>query len=318
MDQILTGLLLSDKPDGLKHHMALKIAAAGVQNQPASKIGLMFSATTKFILDAEVAFSAELCKKVYVKWASYNRTSLEEFFNAKYIKTLMDGKYKHGTNAVWLLHETFLLLRGGRTYNDMVQVVEAKAIDFARGHPQDEILTAFCRFLFEFKECIPKGDLSPTFCVAIVHAVSAFSAPRDMMPQFVHNVSNVIGIFLRHIWHTNGSDCVMHSLKAIFKLISYVDESGAEPCIALGGIVMHIPLDMIDHVVKTTVSDNTILDVNMTAALLRMIDWLNWPLANNMDQWILAFLKGLAAVHKYTILINVTESKVEQVNCLQI
>lgn len=48
-----------------------------------------------------------------------------------------------------------------------------------------------------------------------------------------------------------------------------------------------------------------------------MIDWLSWPLAQHVDTWIIALLKGLAAVQKFTILIDVTLLKIELV-CSQI
>lgn len=48
-----------------------------------------------------------------------------------------------------------------------------------------------------------------------------------------------------------------------------------------------------------------------------MIDWLSWPLAQHVDTWIIALLKGLAPVQKFTILIDVTLLKIELV-CSQI
>lgn len=44
-----------------------------------------------------------------------------------------------------------------------------------------------------------------------------------------------------------------------------------------------------------------------------MIDWLSWPLAQHVDIWVIALLKGLAAVQKFTILIDVTLLKIELV-----
>ena len=44
-----------------------------------------------------------------------------------------------------------------------------------------------------------------------------------------------------------------------------------------------------------------------------MIDWLSWPLAQHIDTWVIALLKGLAAVQKFTILIDVTLLKIELV-----
>ena len=45
-----------------------------------------------------------------------------------------------------------------------------------------------------------------------------------------------------------------------------------------------------------------------------MIDWLSWPLAHHVDTWVIALLKGLASVQKFTILIDVTLLKIELVN----
>lgn len=39
-------------------------------------------------------------------------------------------------------------------------------------------------------------------------------------------------------------------------------------------------------------------------SLTRMIDWVSWPLGKNIDKWIIALLKGLAAVKKFSILIG--------------
>lgn len=44
-----------------------------------------------------------------------------------------------------------------------------------------------------------------------------------------------------------------------------------------------------------------------------MIDWLSWPLAQHVDTWVIALLKGLAAAQKFTILIDVTLLKIELV-----
>ena len=44
-----------------------------------------------------------------------------------------------------------------------------------------------------------------------------------------------------------------------------------------------------------------------------MIDWVSWPLGKNIDKWIIALLKVLAAVKKFSILIEVSLAKIEKV-----
>lgn len=64
---------------------------------------------------------------------------------------------------------------------------------------------------------------------------------------------------------------------------------------------------MISHICVSFSSCNQLL------CTCRMIDWLSWPLAQHVDIWIIALLKGLAAVQKFTILIDVTLLKIELV-----
>lgn len=47
-----------------------------------------------------------------------------------------------------------------------------------------------------------------------------------------------------------------------------------------------------------------------------MIDWVSWPLGKNVDKWIIALLKSLAAVKKFSVLIEVSLSKIERVSLL--
>ena len=66
----------------------------------------------------------------------------------------------------------------------------------------------------------------------------------------------------------------------------------------------------IGMVMSLTPSDTS---CSILSVSLRMIDWLSWPLANHVDTWVIALLKGLASVQKFTILIDVTLLKIELV-----
>ena len=74
-----------------------------------------------------------------------------------------------------------------------------------------------------------------------------------------------------------------------------------------------IPTEVVESAVRSAVADTRISDSAVNAALRRMMDWLVWPTCRNLDQWIICFLKELAITKKFSILISVTESKVEQV-----
>uniref|UniRef100_A0A8C5KJ37 Ubiquitin carboxyl-terminal hydrolase n=1 Tax=Jaculus jaculus TaxID=51337 RepID=A0A8C5KJ37_JACJA len=85
------------------------------------------------------------------------------------------------------------------------------------------------------------------------------------------------------------------------------------PSSALASVVQHLPLELMDGVVRNLSNDDSVTDSQMLTAISRMIDWVSWPLGKNIDQWIIALLKGLAAVKKFSILIEVSLSKIEKV-----
>ncbi len=319
MDVILKALLVSNKPEGVKRSFVTKIAKNGSDPKQTTDLQNMFTFCFETILNTDDELSYWACKQVYAEWVKYNSSSLDTFFTKDRLLHLMSGDFHNNHGAVWIIQETFKVFQktNNSNFQHLCQIVEIRAIAYVREHSGFEAITAFCKLLNTFKMCIPKGDLTSSFCISVIHAVSAFAVPEGdaNVHSFIKDVTLIIGAFLKHIWLNTDRDCIMQSLKAIFTVISYINpERGAsEPCVAMGGLVCHIPVNMIEGVTKNTVSDNTIRDDMMKAALMRMIDWLNWPLAQNVEHWIIAFLQGLASVHKYTILIEVTENKVELV-----
>ncbi|MEE6473135.1 hypothetical protein FKM82_009863 [Ascaphus truei] len=66
-------------------------------------------------------------------------------------------------------------------------------------------------------------------------------------------------------------------------------------------------------VIRNLTNADSVTDSQMMTAISRMIDWVSWPLGKNIDKWIIALLKGLAAVKKFSILIEVSLSKIQKV-----
>ncbi|NXL06252.1 UBP38 hydrolase, partial [Mesembrinibis cayennensis] len=127
---------------------------------------------------------------------------------------------------------------------------------------------------------------------------------------YVSQVTQVSGL-LRSVWKAE-PDTLLPSLQELFAVISAADTS-FEPSVALASLVQHIPLQMITVLIRSLTTDPNVKDASMTQALCRMIDWLSWPLAQHVETWVIALLKGLAAVQKFTILIDVTLLKIELV-----
>nr|XP_014433389.1 ubiquitin carboxyl-terminal hydrolase 38 [Pelodiscus sinensis] len=140
-----------------------------------------------------------------------------------------------------------------------------------------------------------------------------FQSQGSQEPELRLYVSQVtqVSSLLRSIWKAE-PDTLLPSLQELFAVISSTDTS-FEPSVALASLVQHIPLQMITVLIRSLTTDPNVKDASMTQALCRMIDWLSWPLAQHVETWVIALLKGLAAVQKFTILIDVTLLKIELV-----
>uniref|UniRef100_UPI00398F3468 ubiquitin carboxyl-terminal hydrolase 35-like n=1 Tax=Pristiophorus japonicus TaxID=55135 RepID=UPI00398F3468 len=97
------------------------------------------------------------------------------------------------------------------------------------------------------------------------------------------------------------------------ELRTEIREGSDGPSNALATVVQYVPLELMDGVIRNLTNDDCITDIELMTALTNMVDWLSWPLVKNIDKWIIGLLKGLAAVKKFSILIEVTLSKIEQV-----
>uniref|UniRef100_A0A3B3D2H3 Ubiquitin carboxyl-terminal hydrolase n=1 Tax=Oryzias melastigma TaxID=30732 RepID=A0A3B3D2H3_ORYME len=147
----------------------------------------------------------------------------------------------------------------------------------------------------------------------LVRTISYFHCYANQEHELREYVGQVtkVSTLLQNIWKTDRAT-LLPSLQEVFAIISSTDPS-FDPSTALACLVQHIPIQMITVLIKSLTTDPNVKDASMTKALCRMIDWLSWPLAQHVDIWVIALLKGLAAVQKFTILIDVTLLKIELV-----
>lgn len=313
MDAILNGILTSQYPDALKKQLITKVTENSSKPQPVRVIRSVLEISSSWFLQGESDIALTEGLQVYKSWAKYNLTTFEAFFDREFLLSLFSYKGKHEANAVLLLEVSMELLQRSSSYLAHVHVVEAKAISYIREHPSIDCLTHFVNFLFKFKECLPKGNFVTTFCVSLINSMSLFSIPEDSGPQniivYIKNVDRICSL-IHNLWNNADSEVILESLKAIFGLISASEES--EPSKCLGAVVRNIPEKMIEIFVKYAINSDTD-NARMTTALQRVVDWVQWPTATNVHLWIIMFFRSLAEAKKYSILIKVTENKIEQV-----
>lgn len=314
MDAILQGILSSSHPDPMKKQLISVIAKKGSKPHPVTTITAVLKVATDWILESESDIARDGGMLVFKSWVQYNLSTFEDFFNREYLLGLLQKKVCNPGSVISLLHESMNFLQRSIGFQTYTQLIQTSGITYVREHPNALCLSSFVTFLNEYQNCIPKGDFTSTFCVSLIQSLSLCSVPdksTDVL-EFIKQVENICS-FINNIWNNTDSVVVMDSLNAIFRIISTVGDSDLDPSICLGGMAQYVPLEMINVVVKSTIKNKDVGNPSMTAVLQRIIDWQQWPTSKNIDQWVVAFLKGLAAEKRYSVLIKVTESKIDKV-----
>ncbi|XP_013402266.1 ubiquitin carboxyl-terminal hydrolase 38-like [Lingula anatina] len=316
MEQILRGVLASDKPEPLKRALFNMIAEKGKLVQQVGSISEVLNISMHCVIDGKTQVEYEEGLKIYISWARHNRATFEHFFTKEVLLSLLSGQYQNSGALVDLIHESMRILQASPSFMHLSQIIAVKGASFVREHPDAEVVGKFAKFLLEFRNCIPQGEASRPFCETLITALGMLQPPDgagelQKLPEFVHHVEEVASL-LKHIWDNSDTDTIVRCLQTVFRLISCTDEVFGPP-FCLASLVEHIPKDMRKTVVKSVVTDPRINDTMMTIALTRMLDWLRWPKSDGVDEWLGSFLQGLASVHKYTILIKITEENIDMV-----
>ncbi|CAM9661306.1 unnamed protein product [Rangifer tarandus platyrhynchus] len=317
MDKILEGLVSSSHPLPLKRVIVRKVVESAEHWLDEAQCEAMFDLTTRLILEGQDPFQRQVGHQVLEAYARYHRPEFESFFNKTFVLGLLQQGYhsldRKDVAIVDYIHNGLKLIMSCPSVLDLFSLLQVEVLRMVCERPEPQLCARLSELLTDFVQCIPKGKLSVTFCQQLVRTIGHFqcvSTQEKELREYVSQVTKVSNL-LQNIWKAEPST-LLPSLQEVFASISSTDAS-SEPSVALASLVQHIPLQMITVLIRSLTTDPNVKDASMTHALCRMIDWLSWPLAQHVDTWVIALLKGLAAVQKFTILIDVTLLKIELV-----
>ncbi|XP_012884995.1 PREDICTED: ubiquitin carboxyl-terminal hydrolase 38 [Dipodomys ordii] len=317
MDKILEGLVSSSHPLSLKRVIVRKVVESAEHWLDEAQCEAMFDLTTRLILEGRDPFQRQVGHQVLEAYARYHRPEFEAFFNKTFVLGLLQQGYhsldRKDVAILDYIHNGLKLIMSCPSVLDLFSLLQVEVLRMVCERPEPQFCARLSDLLTDFVQCIPKGKLSITFCQQLVRTIGHFqcaSTQEKELREYVSQVTKVSNL-LQNIWKAEPST-LLPSLQEVFASISSTDAS-FEPSVALASLVQHIPLQMITVLIRSLTTDPNVKDASMTQALCRMIDWLSWPLAQHVDTWVIALLKGLAAVQKFTILIDVTLLKIELV-----
>ncbi|XP_068398652.1 ubiquitin carboxyl-terminal hydrolase 38 isoform X1 [Eschrichtius robustus] len=319
MDKILEGLVSSSHPLPLKRVIVRKVVESAEHWLDEAQCEAMFDLTTRLILEGQDHFQRQVGHQVLEAYARYHRPEFESFFNKTFVLGLLQQGYhsldRKDVAILDYIHNGLKLIMSCPSVLDLFSLLQVEVLRMVCERPEPQLCARLSDLLADFVQCIPKGKLSITFCQQLVRTIGHFqcvSTQEKELREYVSQVTKVSNL-LQNIWKAEPST-LLPSLQEVFASISSTEiDASFEPSVALASLVQHIPLQMITVLIRSLTTDPNVKDASMTQALCRMIDWLSWPLAQHVDTWVIALLKGLAAVQKFTILIDVTLLKIELV-----
>ncbi|KAI4895404.1 hypothetical protein NFI96_022026 [Prochilodus magdalenae] len=317
MDKILEALVSSSHPITIKRAIVKKVVEAAEKEVTEEQCQALYLLTARLILQGEDAFQRQVGQQVQEAYARFHRDEFSRFLSKEFVLGLLQQGYgsvdRRDPAILDFLHGCLRLLLSCPAVLELAPVLQTEVLRMVCERPEAALCAKLAALLTDFPQCVPRDKSAVLFCQQLVRTFAHFQClvgQEAELRRYVTQVSRVATL-LQGIWKAEPAT-LLPSLQEVFAIISSTDPS-SEPSIALASLVQHIPLQMITVLIKSLTTDQNVKDASMTQALSRMIDWLSWPLANHVDTWVIALLKGLAAVQKFTILIDVTLLKIELV-----
>ncbi|XP_027704156.1 ubiquitin carboxyl-terminal hydrolase 35 [Vombatus ursinus] len=317
MDKILEAVMLSSYPTNVKQGLARRVIEAAKQPMDSVQCWAMLELSTKLFLVGDTKFKREIGQEVLEVYGRYHLEAFLEFFNAHFLLTLLQEGYgTPGHPSPYVLDYVQLGLQfipEGPAAEGVFALLRLEVLRKVCERPGPRQCAKVARLLSQYPRCIPDGRHRLLFCQQLVRCIGQFQClaeGEEGIVEFLSHVNRVSGL-LPKIWRAQASS-ILPSLKELFAIISSTEEQ-EPPSNALASVVQYVPLELMDGVIRNLTNDDSITDAQMMTAISRMIDWVSWPLGKNIDKWIITLLKGLAAVKKFSILIEVSLSKIEKV-----
>ncbi|XP_036751403.2 ubiquitin carboxyl-terminal hydrolase 35 [Manis pentadactyla] len=313
MDKILEAVMTSSYPASVKQGLVRRVLEAA--RQPLEReqcLALLALGARLYVGGADELPRRVGCQLLHVA-GRHHPDVFTEFFSARRVlRLLQGGAGPPGARALACVQLGLQLLPEGPAADEVYALLRREVLRTVCERPGPAVCAQVARLLARHPRCVPDGPHRLLFCQQLVRCLGRFRCPaegEEGAVKFLEQAQQVSGL-LAQLWRAQPA-AILPCLKELFNVISCTEEE--PPSSALASVVQHLPLELMDGIVRNLSNDDSVTDSQMLTAISRMIDWVSWPLGKNIDKWIIALLKGLAAVKKFSILIEVSLAKIEKV-----
>ncbi|XP_037378938.1 ubiquitin carboxyl-terminal hydrolase 35 [Talpa occidentalis] len=313
MDKILEAVVTSSYPASVKQGLVRRVLEAA--RQPLERdqcLALLALGARLYVGGAEELPRRVGCQLLHVAGRHHPEVFAEFFSARRVLRLLQGGAGPPGPRALACVQLGLQLLPEGPAADEVCALLRREVLRTVCERPGPAACAQVARLLARHPRCVPDGPHRLLFCQQLVRCLGRFRCPaegEEGAVEFLEQAQQVSAL-LAQLWRSQPAT-ILPCLKELFAVISGTEEE--PPSSALASVVQHLPLELMDGVVRNLSNDDSVTDAQMLTAISRMIDWVSWPLGKNIDKWIIALLKGLAAVKKFSILIEVSLAKIEKV-----
>ena len=312
MDQLLRGIVASNHPENVKKSLVQQLVSKASNNAPEDQNRLIFEIGTEWMTEDDSQFLNETGRLLLTTWAKRQKDVFQTYFTEGFLLSFLAEREKMSVSLIDYLRTSLDLAQHTPQIFSLYTVVRHRAHIWVEKNLNTDFCAAVARLLIEYNHCWPVGENLLQFNLSSIKALSKTELPKTSKEEMKSCIQNsaVIGALLNKMW-TKNQALLFPVLTEIFKIISTV---GRNPSVALASVVQYFSSDIIDSATNLAASNPSVSDESLTLSLTRMINWLSWPSAKKVDQWIIGFLKALASAQKHSILISVTLKEVAQVS----
>ena len=312
MEQILRGIVASNHPENVKKSLIQQLVSKAGGNVADDQNRTMFEIGTEWMTDEKAQFLNESGKLLLTTWVKRQKDVFQKFFTEEFLLSFLTERDQMSSSCVEYLRTSFDLMQHSSQIFSLYTIVRHRAHIWVEKNSNTDFCAAVARLLIEYDHCWPVGENLLQFNLSLIKALSKTELPKTSKEEMKACIQNggVIGALLNKMWVKNQA-LLFPVLTEIFKIISMV---GPSPSVALASVVQYFSTDIIDTATNLAASNPSVSDQSLSLSLGRMINWLSWPGAKKVDQWIIGFLKALASAQKHSILVSVTLKEVAQVS----